>query len=74
MSDNPMGKAHDAPRCAAKSKRSGQPCRGPAVKGWRVCAAARPRASGMGIIAMAARTKEAIELRRLIRALGGKSR
>lgn len=35
--DNPMYKAHAAPRCAAKSKRTGQPCKGPAVKGWRVC-------------------------------------
>lgn len=35
--DNPMCKAHAAPRCAAKSKRTGQPCKGPAVRGWRVC-------------------------------------
>ncbi len=26
-----------APRCAARSKRSGQRCRGPAVRGKRVC-------------------------------------
>jgi hypothetical protein len=26
-----------AARCAARSKRSGQPCRGPAVRGKRVC-------------------------------------
>ena len=35
--DNPMCRAHAAPRCTAKSKRTGQPCKGPAVKGWRVC-------------------------------------
>lgn len=35
--DNPVCKAHAAPRCAATSKRTGQPCKGPAVKGWRVC-------------------------------------
>lgn len=35
--DNPMSKAHAAPRCTAKSKRTGERCRGPAVKGWRVC-------------------------------------
>lgn len=29
--------AHASPRCAAKSKRSGQPCRAPAVRGWKVC-------------------------------------
>ena len=26
-----------APRCSATSKRSRQPCRAPAVKGWTVC-------------------------------------
>lgn len=34
---NPMHKAHAAPRCTATSKRTGQPCKGPAVKGWSVC-------------------------------------
>jgi hypothetical protein len=37
MSNNLMHKAHPAPRCKATSKRSGQPCRAPAVRGWRVC-------------------------------------
>jgi hypothetical protein len=31
---NPM---HRSPRCTARSKRTGKPCRAPAVKGWRVC-------------------------------------
>ena len=35
MSNNLMQKAHAAPRCKANSKRSGQPCRAPAVKGWK---------------------------------------
>ena len=34
---NPMSKAHAAPRCTAKSKRTGQRCKGPAVRGWTVC-------------------------------------
>ena len=34
---NPMQSAHAAPRCAARSKRSGFPCKNPAVRGWRVC-------------------------------------
>jgi hypothetical protein len=34
---NPMCKAHAAPRCTAKSKRTGEQCKGPAVKGWTVC-------------------------------------
>jgi len=31
---NPM---HSAARCTAKSKRTGKPCKSPAVSGWRVC-------------------------------------
>ena len=37
MSINPMQSAHDAPRCKAKSKRTGKLCRAPAVRGCRVC-------------------------------------
>lgn len=32
-----MEKAHAAPRCTARSKRTGKPCKNPAVKGWTVC-------------------------------------
>ena len=35
--DNPMDRAHVAPRCSAHSKRTGEPCRAPAVTGWQVC-------------------------------------
>lgn len=35
--DNPMSKAHAAPRCTATSKRTGVRCKGPAVRGWLVC-------------------------------------
>ena len=34
---NPLHAANAAPRCTAKSKRSGLPCKNPAVKGWSVC-------------------------------------
>ena len=34
---NPMRKDDSAPRCTAKSKRTGQPCKSPAVRGWQVC-------------------------------------
>jgi hypothetical protein len=37
MSDNPMHRCNAAPRCGAKSKRSGLPCQSPAVRGHRVC-------------------------------------
>ena len=58
MTDNPMQSAHDAPRCKAKSKRSGKLCRAPAVRGYRVCRmhgarGARRPASGTEIIGMA---------------------
>ena len=35
--DNPMSKAHAAPRCTAMSKRTRHRCKGPAVNGWTVC-------------------------------------
>ena len=35
--DNLMSKAHAAPRCTATSKQTGKRCKGPAVRGWRVC-------------------------------------
>jgi hypothetical protein len=28
---------HQSPRCSARSKRTGERCRAPAVRGWRVC-------------------------------------
>jgi len=34
---NPMNAANSARRCTAKSKRTGQPCKAPAVRGWTVC-------------------------------------
>ncbi len=37
MSIDPMQSAHAALRCGAKSKRTGDPCRAPAVRGCRVC-------------------------------------
>ena len=37
MTDNPMRKAHEAPRCTARCKRTGLPCKAPAVRGWNVC-------------------------------------
>jgi hypothetical protein len=36
--DNPVQlPMHRAKRCRARSKRSGKPCRSPAVSGWGVC-------------------------------------
>jgi hypothetical protein len=71
----PITSAHPfrsaAPRCTAHSKRSGQPCKAPAVRGWRVC---RMHGAGGGHEAGDAnpahrhglRTREWVEIRRAI--------
>ena len=74
MSINPMHKAHAAPRCTAKSKRTGQPCRAPAVQGWRVCRmhgarGGAPDGDRNGNYRHGARSKETIELLKLIKSL-----
>src|ERR1051325_1161998 len=62
-----------ARRCRAKSKRSGKPCRAPAVKGWAVC---RMHGAGGGApkgnrnaLRHGRYTAEAIGRRQAIRAL-----
>jgi hypothetical protein len=66
MTDNPMQSAHDAPRCRAKSKRTGLPCRSPAVTGYRVCRmhgarGGAPEGKRNGNFRHGASTKEAIQ-------------
>ena len=71
---NPLQSAHAAPRCTAHSKRSGFPCKNPAVRGWRVC---RMHGAGGGAAGgethpnykHGMRAKEWIEERRLINEL-----
>lgn len=76
---NPMQSAHDAPRCTAKSKRTGQPCKAPAVCGWSVCrmhgaqGGAKPGPLHPNW-RHGARSGEAEALRRMISALGRESR
>ena len=72
MSINPMHKAHVAPRCTAKSKRTGKPCCAPAVRGFRVCRMHGARGGapeGKRNDRHGARSKEIIELRKLIKSL-----
>ena len=69
MTINPMQSAHDAPRCRAKSKRTGQPCRAPAVRGFRVCrmhgaGGGAPTGKKNGNYRHGARTMEAIQAAR----------
>jgi len=73
MTINPMQSAHDAPRCKAKSKRTGKCCRAPAVRGCRLCrmhgaSGGAPTGKLTGIIGTA-RTKEAIQAVRLVNLL-----
>ena len=71
---NPMQRVHAAPRCAATSKRTGLPCRAPAVRGWSVC---RMHGAGGGARPGKAhpnykhgmRTKEWTEMRKLVNEL-----
>ena len=49
--DNPIDPAQrlrDAPRCRAKAKRTGEPCKSPAVKGRNRFARLTLRATGLG--------------------------
>jgi hypothetical protein len=74
MTINPMQSAHDAPRCKAKSKRTGLPCRAPAVQGNRVCRmhgarGGAPEGKGNGNFRHGGRTKEAISASRYVNAL-----
>jgi len=34
---DPVQRLRNAPRCHAKAKRTGERCKCPAVRGWRVC-------------------------------------
>jgi hypothetical protein len=74
MTINPMQSAHDAPRCKAKSKRTGKRCRAPAVRGCRVCRmhganGGAPTGKLNGNYRRGTRTKEAIQAVRYVNLL-----
>ncbi len=74
MTINPMQSAHDAPRCGAKSKRTGLPCRSPAVSGYAVCRmhgarGGAPEGKRNGNFRHGGRTKEATSASRYINEL-----
>ena len=71
---NPMHKAHEASRCTATAKRTGLPCRAPAVRGWCVCrmhgaGGGAPLGAGHGSYRHGGRTREAVEARKMVSAL-----
>jgi hypothetical protein len=74
MTDNPMHRCNAAPRCRAKSKRTGLLCRSPAVKGHRVCRmhgarGGAPEGKRNGNFRHGGRTKEATAASRYMREL-----
>jgi len=77
--DNPMQSAQTAPRCTAKSKRTGQPCRNPAVRGWTVCRMHGARGGAQSGPANpnwrhGGRSGEAMALRKMVNALRREAR
>jgi glucans biosynthesis protein len=79
MSIDPMESAHAAPRCRAKSKRTGKPCRSPAVRGYRVCrmhgaGGGGPSGRKNGNYRHGGRTKRIIDAVRYVNALAKKAR
>ncbi len=63
-----------APRCSATSKRTGKPCRAPAVRGWAVCRfhgarGGAPKGAQNGGYKHGLYTNEAIDERRALSAL-----
>ncbi len=72
--DNPMSRANAAPRCTARSKRTGHACQAAAVSGWKVC---RHHGAGGGHAegpthprwVHGMRSREAMEERRQVSAL-----
>lgn len=79
MAINPLNRANAAPRCSATSKRSGLPCRAPALKGHHVCRChgargGAPRGTGNGRYVHGRFTCEALTLRAEIAGLVRASR
>jgi len=76
QADNPIHKAHLAPRCHART-RAGQPCRSPAIKGKARCRMHGGKGSGapegnQNAWKHGARSRETKALLDLINSFGGK--
>lgn len=74
MNTNPLHRAQAAPRCTAHSRRTGLPCRAPAVRGWTVCrmhgaGGGAPRGKAHGQYRHGGRTIETMEATRLVNAV-----
>ena len=70
---------HRSPRCSARSKRTGERCRAPAVTGWTVCrfhgaGGGGPKGKRNGNYKHGLFTAEAVHMRRHVSALVRASR
>lgn len=77
--DNPMDRAHAAPRCRAHSKRSGLPCKAPAVTGWQVChfhgaGGGHPAGPAHPTWKHGMRSQDAVAMRRLVNEIARETR
>lgn len=77
--DDPLRAANSSPRCTARSKRTGLPCKAPAVNGWTVCRMHGARGGSKPGPAHpnykhGGRTKEAEELRKAVNAMAREAR
>ena len=71
---HPARRLQNAPRCNAKSKRTGTPCMAPAVRGWAVCRmhgtrGGAPRGPGNGMWRHGGRSQDVAEVRSMARKL-----
>ena len=76
---DPLHAANAAPRCRAKSKRTGLPCRNPAMRGWSVCRMHGARGGARSGSANqnwkhGGRSSEAVALRKLANKMGRDAR
>lgn len=76
---SPTDRLNAAPRRHARSKRTGKPCQGPAVTGWRACRfhgaqGGAPRGPSNGAFSTGLHTKEAIAARQHVRDLVKRAR
>ncbi len=76
---HPVERLQNAPRCTAHSKRTGLPCRAPAVRGWKVCRmhgarGGAPCGEAHGNYLHGARSSDVLEIRRLASKLNREAR
>ena len=67
-----INRMNQVKRCRAKSKRSGKPCRAPAVTGWKVCrfhgaGGGAPKGKANGNYRNGFYTKDRLRDRRMLR-------